>query len=147
MNTPAEIETTVTAFVADLAELVRKAALESIRQALGDLAISHPATSAPPRPARPRRPARPPAAPPPATASAPAPPRPAPPVVVRRFPPKKQRRASAPPIVPTLPAAAPEQVPAKPAKSWVVARRPARGAELLGPGATAPERASTVPID
>jgi len=137
MKIRAEIEATVTAFVADLTELVREAALEIVREALGDLAISQPATRTPPRPARPRRAPRAPAVPAPPPPSelasrslpAPAPPSPSLPVVVRRFPPKKQRRASTKPIAPAPLAVAPsalEQAPAKPAKSWVVARRPAR---------------------
>src|SRR5512141_451861 len=76
MSIEAEIEATVSAFVADLAELVRVAALEHVRAALaGELALAPaPATESESAPAQPAQPAQP---------AKVAPPPPAPPVSVK----------------------------------------------------------------
>jgi hypothetical protein len=140
-----QIAATVNAFVAELTELIRTAALERVRVALG---LRAPAKSTPSRRARPprARPAQPSRATAAALALAPLklPTPPAPPVVVRRFPPKQRRRRAEKPTSPaaTISAApAPAQAPV-PAKTWVVVRRSARSS---GGAAIHPETGPLAP--
>jgi hypothetical protein len=130
MQSDAEIDARVTVFVADLADLVRRLAMESVREAFASLVVAPLAkrhvvrrrrrrragpssTTTPATRAQPR--AQPPAPP--------APPLPPPPVRVTRIPTKRRRadRAAPSASAPTPQAAAPV-----PAKSWVAVRRPAR---------------------
>lgn len=112
MSIEAEIDATVSAFVTDLMELVRRTALESVQEALSELEV--PPTS---RPAHVTRPAR-------APARAPAPPestRTRPPVPAPSKGPRSQRSSTPPGSVRPLPVLAKAQpgagaqaVPARP---------------------------------
>jgi hypothetical protein len=175
MSIQAEIDAVVGAFVEDLAELVRRAALEEIRRALGATAAESWSAAHEPRrapaAAESRRARQPAAAEPTPRVVPPSTPEPTPPVrkllspnrrgrlivvpSTSSQPPSQPRPEAPPPSAPPVEAAAPQPPKAPstpppesestPARKWVVVRRPARDRVATAANGGAPDSTDAPP--